>query len=140
MNQINITGRLAASPELKSTQNGKSVCSFRLAVSRPKVKDKTDWIPCVAWNQSAEYLSKYAAKGNRIGVSGVLTSREYKDKDGNKRSVLEVLCEAVEILESRSASSAITSSSDASKTAESEPDGLMSMEGVELLDEEELPF
>lgn len=139
MNSVNITGRLAANPEIKSTQSGKSVCSFRLAVNRPRVKDKTDWIPCTVWNQSAEYLGKYAHKGNRIGVSGVITSREYEDKDGNKRSVLEVLCEAVEILESRSASSA-TSSSDASKTAESEPDGLMSMEGVELLDEEELPF
>lgn len=140
MNNINLVGRLAASPELKSTQSGKSVCSFRLAVNRPKVKDKTDWIPCVAWNQSAEYLSKYAKKGNRVGVSGILTSRDYEDKSGNKRFVLEVVTDSVEILESKPASSTTTSSSAASKTAESEADGLMGMEGVEMLDDEELPF
>ena len=140
MNQINITGRLSADPELKKTQSGKSVCSFRLAVSRPRVKDKTDWIPCVAWNHSAEYLCKYAKKGNRVGVSGVLTSRDYEDKDGNKRFVLEVVTDSVELLESRSGSSATTSSSAASKTAEGEIDGLAGMEGIEVLDDEELPF
>ena len=140
MNTVNITGRLAAQPELKTTSGGKSVCSFRLAVNRPRVKDKTDWIPCTAWNQSAEYLSKYAAKGNRIGVSGVLTSRDYEDKDGNKRTTYEVLTDSVEILESKSASSATTSSSEVSKTAEASSGGFAGMEGIEILDEEELPF
>ena len=136
MNTVNITGRLAAQPELKTTSNGKSVCSFRLAVSRPKVKDKTDWIPCTAWNQSAEFLGKYASKGSRIGVSGVLTSREYEDKEGNRRTMYEVLCDSVELLDSRST----TSSSDAPKTAERERVNLESLEGVELLEEESLPF
>ena len=140
MNAVNITGRLAAQPELKTTSNGKSVCSFRLAVSRPKVKDKTDWIPCTAWNQSAEFLGKYASKGSRIGVSGVLTSREYEDKDGNKRTAYEVLTDSVEILESRSASSATTSSSVPPKTAETSSEGFAGMEGIEVLDEESLPF
>ena len=140
MNSVTITGRLAAQPEVKTTSTGKSVCSFRLAVNRPRVKDKTDWIPCTAWNQSAEYLSKYASKGNRIGVSGVLTSREYEDKDGNKRTAYEVLTDSVEILESRSASSATTSSSEAPKTAETSSESFADMEGIETLDEEELPF
>ena len=139
MNTINITGRLAADPELKSTQSGKSVCSFRLAVSRPRVKDKTDWIPCTAWNHSAEYLCKYAKKGNRVGVSGVLTSREYEDKNGNKRVVLEVVTDSVELLESRSASSATTSSDEASETAEAGSHTFAGMEGIEMTDEE-LPF
>jgi single-strand DNA-binding protein len=140
MNSVTITGRLAAQPEVKTTSNGKPVCSFRLAVSRPRVKDKTDWIPCTAWNQSAEFLGKYAAKGNRIGVSGVLTSREYEDKDGNKRTAYEVLTDSVEILESRSASSATTSSSEVSKTAETSSGSFSGMEGIEVLDEESLPF
>lgn len=135
MNQINITGRLAAQPELKTTPNGKSVLSFTLAVNRPRVKDTTDWIPCVAWNQSAEYLSKYAGKGSRIGVSGTLTSRSYEDKEGNKRTVYEVLCDSVEILESR----ATTSPSEAPKTAENKAESFAGMEGIEMTDEE-LPF
>lgn len=136
MNAVNITGRLGSAPELKTTQNGKSVCSFRLAVTRPRVKDTTDWIPCTAWNQSAEYLGKYATKGNRIGVSGVLTSREYEDKDGNKRTIYEVLCDSVEILESR----ATTSSSEVFKTAESKAESFAGIEGIEIVDEEDLPF
>jgi single-strand DNA-binding protein len=139
MNAVNITGRLAAQPEVKTTSTGKSVCSFRLAVNRPKVKDKTDWIPCTAWNQSAEFLGKYAAKGSRIGVSGVLTSREYEDKDGNKRTAYEVLTDSVEILESRSTSSATTSSSAPSKTAETSSESFAGMEGIEMVDED-LPF
>lgn len=136
MNAVNITGRLAAKPDLKSTQNGKSVCNFRLAVTRPRVKDTTDWIPCTAWNQSAEFISKYAEKGSRVGVSGILTSREYEDKEGNRRTMYEVLCDSVELLDSRST----TSSSDAPKTADRERVSLESLEGVELLEEETLPF
>ena len=135
MNQINITGRLSAAPELKTTSNGKSVINCTLAVTRPRAKDQTDWIPCVAWNQSAEYLGKYASKGNRIGLSGTLTSRSYEDKEGNKRTILEVLCDSVEILESRST----TSASEVSKAAESKSDSFAGMEGIEVLDGE-LPF
>ena len=136
MNAVNITGRLAATPELKSTQNGKSVCNFRLAVSRPRVKDTTDWIPCTAWNQSAEFLSKYAEKGNRVGVSGILASRDYEDRDGNKRTAYEVLCDSVELLESRST----TSSHEVPKTAEKARGGLETLGCVEVLEEETLPF
>ncbi len=136
MNTVTITGRLSATPELKSTQNGKSVCNFRLAVARPRAKDTTDWIPCTAWNQSAEFLSKYAEKGNRVGVTGVLTSREYEDKEGNKRTMYEVLCDNVELLENRST----TSSREESKAPEKARGGLETLEGVEIMEEETLPF
>ena len=136
MNAVNITGRLAAKPDLKSTQNGKSVCNFRLAVTRPRVKDTTDWIPCTAWNQSAEFLSKYAEKGSRVGVSGIFTSREYEDKEGNRRTMYEVLCDSVELLDSRST----TSSSAPAKTAETSSGSFADMTGIEVLEEETLPF
>ena len=139
MNQINITGRLSAVPELKTTPNGKSVCNFRLAVNRPRTKDTTDWIPCTAWNQSAEYLCKYASKGNRVGISGILTSRDYEDKDGNKRTVYEVLCDSVEILESRSTSSTTTSPSTPAKAPQNEAETFAGMTGIEMEDED-LPF
>lgn len=101
MNSINLVGRLTADPELKQTQSGKSVCSFTLAVNRPIVKDTTDFINCVAWNQSAEYLANYGRKGNLVAVTGVLTSRKYDDKDGNHRTAFEVVCDSVSLCESR---------------------------------------
>jgi single-strand DNA-binding protein len=101
MNSINLVGRLTADPELKQTQSGKSVCSFTLAVSRPRVKDTTDFINVVAWNQSAEYLTNYGRKGNLVAVTGVLTSRKYDDKDGNHRTAFEVVCDSVSLCESR---------------------------------------
>ena len=98
MNTVSITGRLAADPELKKTQNGTSVCSFRLAVRRPRVKDVTDWLDCVAWRQSAEYLKQYGSKGSMVAVSGQLTSRNYETKDGSKRTAIEVVCDNVELI------------------------------------------
>lgn len=101
MNTINLVGRLTADPELKTTQSGKSVCSFTLAVNRPRVKDTTDFINCVAWNQSAEYLTNYGRKGSLVAVTGVLTSRKYDDKDGNHRTAFEVVCDLVSLCESK---------------------------------------
>ena len=98
MNAVNLTGRLTSDVEIKTTQNGKSVCSYTLAVNRPKVKDTTDFIVCVTWNQGAEYLGKYAHKGDRVGITGVLTSRSWQDKNGNNRISFEVVTDTVEIL------------------------------------------
>lgn len=101
MNNITMTGRLTAQPELKSTQSGVSVCSFTLAVKRPRTKDETDFIPCNAWRQSAEFLCNYGTKGSMVGVTGSLTSRKWQDKDGNNRVSYEVVCDTVELLESK---------------------------------------
>ena len=101
MNSINLTGNICNDLELKSTQTGKSVTHFNLAVKRPFATDITDFIPLVVWNQPAEYLCRYAKKGSKIAVSGKLTTRKYQDKDGNNRTAYEVVCDAVEILDSR---------------------------------------
>lgn len=95
MNSINLVGRLTADPELRYTPNGTAVCSFTLAVDRPRVKDTTDFISCVAWRQPGEYLCKYGHKGSMTAVSGCLTSRRYEDKNGAKRVAFEVLCDAL---------------------------------------------
>lgn len=95
MNSINISGRITNSLELKSTQSGTSVCSFTVAVDRPAVKDKTDFIDCVAWRHKAEFVSKYFQKGDPIEVTGCLTTRNYEDKNGNKRKAVEVVCEQI---------------------------------------------
>lgn len=98
MNSICVIGRIGQDPELKNTPNGVPVCSFTLAVKRPKVKDTTDWLPCVAWRQSAEYLCKYGKKGSSVAVTGVLTTRNYEDKNGQKRTAYEILVDALNLL------------------------------------------
>ena len=107
MNSINLVGRLTADPELKTTQSGISVCTFSLAVNRPRVKDTTDFINCVAWRQSAEYLCNYGRKGNLVAVSGLLTSRKYDDSNGNHRVAYEVVCDALNLCENRSNSQVV---------------------------------
>ena len=92
MNNINLIGRIARDPELKTTQNGISVCSFSVAVDRPGSKDNTvDFIPVVAWRGTAEFICRYFYKGQRIGLTGMLTARKYTDKSGTERTAFEVV-------------------------------------------------
>lgn len=93
MNKVILMGRLARDPELRTTPNGVSVCTFSLAVSR-RFKNANgeydaDFISCVAWRQTAEFISKNFAKGRMLGVVGSLQTRSY-DKDGQKHYVTEV--------------------------------------------------
>ena len=94
MNIIAISGRLTRDPELRRTQSGKAVTAFTIAVDRPGVKDKTDFIDCIAWEKKAEFVARYFKKGQRIEVSGVLTTRSY-EKDGAKRKATEIRCDQV---------------------------------------------
>ena len=89
-----IMGRLTAEPELKTTQNGISVCSFTVAVERNYSNGgerQTDFINCVAWRQTAEFISRYFHKGSMIAINGSIQQRQYTDKNGNKRSAFEIL-------------------------------------------------
>ena len=98
MNNICITGRLTSAPEIKKTTSGVSVCSVNVAVDRDyKVNGEkaTDFIPCVFWRGTAEFVGKYFSKGDMIAVVGSLESRKYKDKDGNNRTVWEVKADKV---------------------------------------------
>lgn len=99
MNSITLIGNICNDLELKQTPSGKSVVTFNLAVSRPFAKDVTDFIPIIVWNQSAEYLVKYAKKGSKIAVLGKLTTRTYEDKNGTKHNAFDVVADSVEICE-----------------------------------------
>lgn len=99
-------GRLTADPELRRTGDGTAVCTFTLAVRRPRVKDTSDFVDFVAWRQSAEYLSQYGHKGDIVAVSGPLTSRKWKDKNDNNRINWEIQAESVELLSSKKDSQA----------------------------------
>jgi single-strand DNA-binding protein len=101
MNSTNFIGRLAADPELRRTQSGTACCSFSLAVKRPRVKDTTDFLNFVVWQQGAEYLCQYGHKGDLVGVSGYLTTRNWEAKNGNKRIAFEVTCDSVELISSK---------------------------------------
>lgn len=100
LNHIVIMGRLAKDPELRRTQSGTAVTSFRMAVDRD-FKDKqtgeraTDWIDCVAWRGTAEFVEKYFSKGSLAVVSGRLQMRDWTDKDGNKRISAEVQADSI---------------------------------------------
>lgn len=103
---LNITalmGRLTTDPELKHTQSGTPVCSFTLAVERSYVKQgterQTDFIDIVAWQSTAEFVSRYFRKGQLVAVQGSIQTRIYEDKQGSKRKAVEVLAERVHFVE-----------------------------------------
>jgi single-strand DNA-binding protein len=95
LNHIVIMGRLTRDPELRRTNSGTSVASFTVAVDRDFAQDgqdkETDFIDCVAWRQTGEFVSKYFAKGRMIAVSGRLQIRSWTDKDSNKRRSAEIV-------------------------------------------------
>lgn len=140
MNTISITGRLTDNPELKTTQSGVSVCQYRLAVKRPKVKDTTDFLTVVSWRKGAEYLATYGRKGDMVAVTGVLTARSWEDRDGHKRTAYEVVSDTVELIGGRK---------EETKTAEPVSNDAITApayvpttgQGVDVLyTDEELPF
>ena len=95
LNRITIMGRLTRDPELRRTQSGVAVTGFTLAVDRDFGEKETDFIDCVAWKNTAEFVSKYFAKGRMAIVSGRLQMREWQDKDGNKRKNAEVVADSI---------------------------------------------
>ena len=100
LNHITIMGRLTRDPELRRTGSGTAVASFTLAVDRDFGKNEngereTDFIDCVAWRQTGEFVSKYFTKGRMAVVSGRLQIRGWTDKDGNKRRSAEVVADNV---------------------------------------------
>lgn len=91
LNLVVIMGRLTSQPELKTTQNGVSVSPFTVAVNRQYGEQQTDFIPCVAWRNTAEFITKYFGKGQSIVIQGSLQQRDFEDKQGNKRTAYEVV-------------------------------------------------
>ena len=91
LNHITLMGRFVSDPELRSTGTGKAVVSFTLACDKPGKDSGASFIPCVAWEKTGEFIDNYFAKGNPIAVEGRLESRQYETKEGQKRTVLEVV-------------------------------------------------
>lgn len=112
INKVILVGRLTQEPQMRKTTTGRSVCSFTLAVSRPKRQNTqtntpdADFINCVAWEKTAELICNYLHKGSQIGVEGRIQTRNYDDPNipNRKVYVTEVLCENITFLESKSTS------------------------------------
>ena len=101
MNSINLIGNLVEDPRTGKTTGGTSYTLARIAVNRRIKTEKgpsADYIPVIAWGLTAEFIAKYFVKGKAIAISGQLQSRDYTDKDGNKRTAIEVLCENAEFV------------------------------------------
>ena len=102
INRVVLVGRLTRDVEVRKTGSGLSVAQFTVAVDRrmPKNSDgqqSADFVPCVAWRQSADFLGSYARKGNLVSVEGRIQTRNYDDKDGRKVYVTEVVCDSVQL-------------------------------------------
>ena len=135
-----IMGRLVADPELKTTATGLSVTSFTVAVDRNFVRSgeerKTDFLNVVAWRQQADFVTKYFRKGSMIAVQGSLQTRNFEDKNGNKRVAYEILADQVSFCGSKSESGTYNNDSgNASSYNNSSVDDFST-----VVDDDDLPF
>lgn len=110
LNHINIMGRLVSDPELRRTGSGVAVANFTIACDRDFAdkqsgEKETDFIECVAWRQTGEFVSKYFTKGRMAVVSGRLQIRNLADKDGNKRKTAEVVADNIYFGDSKNSNS-----------------------------------
>lgn len=106
LNKVILMGRLVADPELRQTTGGISVATFRIAVDRNyqakgTTERQADFIPCVAWRQTADFVSRYFSKGRMIALEGNLQSRNYEDKTGAKRTAYEVIVDQAYFADSK---------------------------------------
>ena len=144
LNVVALQGRLAADLEQRTTQNGTAVTSFSLAVQR-NVKGSdgeysTDWIDCVAWKGTAEFICKYFQKGQLMAVNGTLQTRSYEDKQGIKRKATEVVVQSAYFCESRNTSSGAQHREPAARSALPDTQPISQDEMEEILGADDLPF
>lgn len=134
MNKVALVGNLTRDPETRQTQSGQSACNFTVACQRhfknAEGKYDADFIPCVAWRQTADFVAKYFKKGSKIGLTGSIQTRSY-DKDGQKRYVTEVVVDEVEF---------VTSAADKGESAAAPALPAPDADGLMQKDDDDLPF
>ncbi|MBR6360572.1 MAG: single-stranded DNA-binding protein [Clostridia bacterium] len=144
LNCAAIMGRLTADPELKKTSQDISVCSFTVAVDRNFVKQgeerQADFIDVTAWRQQAEFVSRFFHKGSMIAVNGSIQTRNWEDKNGNKRKSTEIIADNISFCGGKNENSAGASAAPA--FSEPAPSYSTADEGdfQEIPDEDDLPF
>lgn len=101
MNTVNLIGNMTADPELKTTANGVMMTQFTVAVPKRRGENGADFVRCTAFSKTAELITQYVKKGNRIGIVGRLDVSQFQDADGNKRSTTKVVVDHIDFLERR---------------------------------------
>lgn len=143
MNRLFLIGNLTRDPELSETSRGVSSCRFSIAVKRPYKSDgeqqQADFFNIITWRQQAENCGRYLKKGSKVAIEAYLQTRTYEDKDGNKRSTIDIIADHVEFLSSNN------QSSQGSEGRAQEPAGENSKprpKQIDLIrvDDEDLPF
>ncbi len=135
LNRVVLVGRMTRDPELRRTGSGSAVTSFTLALNRNYNSadgQQADYIPCVVWNKVAENVEKYCAKGSLVGVEGRLRSRTYDNAQGQKVYVVEVVCDSVQFLETRSARERLQQAPSANQQMTQTNNDFYDMKTVEL--------
>lgn len=140
MNVTTLVGRFTKDPEVRYTDGGTSIARFTLAVDRRFKKEdgpQADFISCVAFGKTAEFIEKYFRKGQKMGLTGRIQTGSYTDKDNVKRYTTDVIAEAVEFVDSKGNESATTKQQNDSGFQQDASDGFMNIpDGLD----EELPF
>lgn len=146
-NRVVLSGRLCYEPELKTTNNGKEVVNFRIAVPRIYDKDNTDFFDIVAWEKTAVFLCQYFRKGDGVEVDGQLRTRQYQAKDGTNRTVVEIYADNVSFPPGKGKQSndinvsAVPVTPQLNESPTSKLDELNNMnDEVPTLDDDDLPF
>ena len=150
MNQVQLVGNIARDPEFRTTQSGIAACTFTVACQRRYANAQgvreADFIQCVAWRQTAEFVHRYFNKGNKIGLTGSIQTRSYDAQDGSKRYVTEVVVDKVEFVAAKSdgsgapAAQAQSSYQQPQQQAPVQPHQMAMNEGFTEVDDDELPF
>lgn len=141
LNRVVIVGRLVRDPELRKTASDRSVVAFTVALDNRTTNNgekSTSYIPCTAWNSTAESIAKFMKKGSLVGVDGHLNQRSYTANDGRKVSVVEVIADSVQFLEKKndsSVNSSTTSNNDYNRQMPEDE----TVEGIDASDDD-LPF
>lgn len=138
INNVTLMGRLVADPELRTTNSGKSVANFRIAVDRAYSKNgnkEADFITIVCWEGTADFVSRHFSKGSMIALQGSIQTRNYEDNNGNKRTAFEVVAREVSFCGGKNETSSAPMQTPATPTYTPAPDDF-----EEIPDDSELSF
>lgn len=140
MNKVILMGRLTTDPELRQTPSGVGVVRFTLAVSRRFKKDETDFINCIAWRATADFICKYFNKGDMMAAIGSMQVRSWEDKDGKKMYATEVIADEVYFTGAKTTGTDNARPLDNNKSVSDEEFEMMGLSIEDASEGDDLPF
>ena len=140
LNKVILGGRMTADPELKQTPQGVSVTSFSIAVNRRGKDAQTDFINCVAWRQTADFICRFFKKGSSICISGSVQTRTWNDQQNNKRYATEVVADEAMFVDSKNEGGAVGGYTDSYNAPSYSSSPAQAPKFEELKTDDDLPF